>query len=404
MKRVYSIIALILVILMVLSLISGLFVSSFNAEASSISSMQSELDEIAKQKEKLEKELNVISEKKEEELQKKNIIDEQINATQSEINVLNKMLSTLDDQLESAEEQLEEAEGLLNEQLQLSKDRIRSAYEQGDASFLEILIGSKSLYDFISKVEIVSQINAKDREVIANVKKNKEIIETKKEEIKENKQKNEEAVSELSKKEASLEKKQAASDKLLDEINSDEQAKKRAVLEAEAAEEQLQSEIRAALQAAASSSGSQSSDVIDTGDFRWPLDSKYRNITSEFGYRVHPTTGVYKLHTGVDIASSGINGSSIYAAKGGTVMKAGYNRGYGNYVLINHGDGYATLYGHASSLCVSAGQVVEKGTVLGYVGSTGYSTGPHLHFEIIKDGDYVDPISYFTGVMTFTYS
>lgn len=405
MKKIYSIIALVLVILMVLSLISGLFVSSFNAEASSISSMQNELDEIAKQKEKLEKELDVITEKKEEELQKKNIIDEQINATQSEINVLNKMLSTLDDELESAENQLEEAENVLNEQLQLSKDRIRSAYEQGDASFLEILIGSKSLYDFISKVEIVSQINEKDREVIASVKKNKEIIETKKEEIKANKEKNEQAVTQLSKKEASLEKKQEASDKLLEEINSDEKAKKRAVLEAEAAEEQLQSEIRAALQAAANSSnGSSSSNVIDNGDFRWPLDSKFRNVTSKFGYRVHPTTGVYKLHTGVDIASSGIKGSSIYAAKGGTVMKAGYNRGYGNYVLINHGDGYATLYGHASSLCVSAGQVVEKGTVLGYVGSTGYSTGPHLHFEIIKDGDYVDPISYFTGVMTFTYS
>ena len=108
-------------------------------------------------------------------------------------------------------------------------------------------------------------------------------------------------------------------------------------------------------------------------------------------------------NTGIDIASSGISGTSIYAAKGGTVIKAGYNRGYGNYVVIDHGGGYATLYGHASVLNVSAGQTVTKGDVIAKVGSSGYSTGPHLHFEIIKNGEYTNPISYFSGVMQFTY-
>lgn len=403
MKKVYSIIALILVALMMISLVSGIIVTNINAEASSVSNMQKELDELAKRKEQLEKELTVISEKKEEELQKKSIIEEQINATQSEISVLNTMLSTLEDELESAENALQEAENQLNEQLDLSKERIRSSYEQGNASYLEILIGAKSVYDFISKVEIVSQIAEKDREIIESVKKNKTTIEEKKAQINANKIESEKALASLSSKEATLEAKQDVSNDLLKEINSDEASKKRAILQAEAAEEALQAEIRAALQAAANNNQS-SGGVIDTGDFRWPLDSVYRNITSVFGYRTHPITGKHKLHTGVDISSQGISGASIYAAKGGTVMKAGYNTGYGNYVLINHGDGYATLYGHASSLLVSAGQTVEKGTVLGYVGSTGYSTGAHLHFEIIKDGNYVDPLSYFSGVMTFTYS
>ncbi len=398
MKRFYSIVALIIVILMVISLFSGIVITTFNANASSVSSMQKELDDLAKEKEKLEKELNVISEKKEEELEKKSLIDQQINATQSEISILNNIVSTLETELESAESDLAEAEAKLDEYFELSKNRIRSAYEQGNASFLEIIAKSKSLYDFISRVEIVRQISQKDQEVINEVRQNKEIVEAKKEEIKNNKEQNEKAVNQLSVKEKNLSKKQAASDELIDEMNSDMESTKRAILAAEKAEAQLQSEIRAAL------SQDSGSNVVDSGDFRWPLDKKFNNITSKFGYRTHPVTGVYKLHTGVDIASSGIKGSSIYAAKGGTVIKAGYNRGYGNYVVINHGDGYATLYGHASSLCVSSGQVVEKGDVLGYVGSTGYSTGPHLHFEIMINGEYTNPLGYYSDVMSFTYS
>ncbi len=402
MKRVCSVIALVIVLLMVLSLLSGIILSGVDASAAdSVSSMQKELNDIAKKKEELENELNIISEKKEEELQKKSLIDEQINATRSEINLLDEMISTLESQLEEAEAELEEAEAQIEENLELSKNRIRSAYEQGDASMLEILAQSKSIYDLITKVEIVGEITKKDNEVIDSIRKNKEIIEQKREEIKDNKAANEQAASQLSSKKKQLEKKQEASEELIDEMNGSEAATRRAVLAAEAAEEQLQSEIRAAL--AAASSGS-SSGVVDSGDFMWPLDSKYRNITSQFGYRTHPITHVYKLHTGVDISSSGIRGASIYAAKGGTVMKAGYNTGYGNYVLINHGDGYATLYGHADTLLVSAGQVVNKGDVLGYVGSSGYSTGPHLHFEIMKNGEYTNPLGYFSGVMSFTYS
>ncbi len=399
MKKVYSVIALILVAIMVISLFSGIILSSFSVNAAgSVSQMQQELDEIAKRKEALENELNIISEKKEEEMEKKSIIDEQINSTKDEINILNDMISTLDTQLEESQAELDRAEDELNENLELSKNRIRSAYEQGEASMLEILMQSTSLYDLLSKVEIVSRITQKDNQVIESIRANKQIIEEKQAEIKADKETSEQAAEQLSSKEKQLEKKQQASEELIDEINSDEAATKRAVLAAEAAEEELQNEIRAAL-AASGSTG-----VVDSGDFMWPLDSKYRNITSEFGYRTHPITGVYKLHSGCDISSAGIRGASIYAAKGGTVMKAGYNTGYGNYILINHGDGYATLYGHADTLLVSAGQVVNKGDVIGYVGSSGYSTGPHLHFEILKNGEYTNPLSYFSGVMTFTFS
>ena len=119
--------------------------------------------------------------------------------------------------------------------------------------------------------------------------------------------------------------------------------------------------------------------------------------------RTHPTTGVYKLHTGCDISASGIRGKPITAAKAGKVIKAGYSSAYGNYVTIDHGGGYATLYAHASSLAVSKNDYVTKGQVIAYVGSTGYSTGPHLHFEIIVNGQYKNPLSYYPN-LSFKYA
>ena len=399
MKNSFRIIALILVVLMIVSLVSGFVISGVMAEAkaTSVENLQSELDELAKKKEELERELAVIKDKKEQELEKKSIIDEQINTTRNEISVLNEVISSLNSDLSKAEADIDSAELIIEEKVQLCKDRIRSAYEQGEASNIELFLNSKTFYDYITKAEIVSQIAESDQKIIDEYIAQKNLIEVRKKEIELKKAENEAAKVKLDNKKKTLSAKQAASDKLIDEMNSDEEATKRAVEAAEAAEAELQSEIKAALAATSNSA------VVDTGEFRWPLSGKFNNITSEFGYRTHPVTGVYKLHTGVDIASSGISGTAIYAAKGGTVIKAGYNRGYGNYVVIDHGGGYATLYGHASVLNVTAGQVVTKGDVIGKVGSSGYSTGPHLHFEIIKNSEYTNPLDYFRGVMSFTY-
>ena len=125
------------------------------------------------------------------------------------------------------------------------------------------------------------------------------------------------------------------------------------------------------------------------GNMMWPLPAANNVVTS------HPVTGVYKLHTGVDLRAS--KGTKIYAANSGTVTTAGYNTAYGYYVVINHGGGVATLYAHMSKMAVKKGQTVSQGTIIGYVGSTGYSTGPHLHFEIIKGGNYINPITMYPG-------
>ena len=128
------------------------------------------------------------------------------------------------------------------------------------------------------------------------------------------------------------------------------------------------------------------------GEFAWPCPSSHY-ITSSFGNRLHPILKTWKYHTGVDIGAS--SGKDILAAASGKVLMATTYGGYGNCVMIDHGGGIVTLYGHASRLCVSNGAVVKRGDVIAKVGSTGRSTGPHLHFEVRKDGAYVDPMSYF---------
>ena len=140
--------------------------------------------------------------------------------------------------------------------------------------------------------------------------------------------------------------------------------------------------------------------VAGTGAFIWPVPS-CTYLTSRFGLRVHPIYGTTKSHTGVDIGAE--SGATIVAADGGTVVMAGVNSGYGNCVMIDHGNGYKTLYGHMSSIAVTNGQTVSQGDTIGYVGSTGVSTGPHCHYEVWKDGSRIDPEQFYTG-LTFSES
>ena len=135
------------------------------------------------------------------------------------------------------------------------------------------------------------------------------------------------------------------------------------------------------------------------GSYSWPCASS-TYITSKFGYRIHPIFQTQKYHSGVDIAAN--SGEPITAAAGGTITIAEYSSSYGNYVVIYHSDGTTTLYAHMSSMAVSAGQTVSKGDVIGYVGSTGNSTGPHLHFEVRVNGSCVDPLQYFS--LSFSYA
>ncbi|MBQ7935998.1 MAG: peptidoglycan DD-metalloendopeptidase family protein, partial [Clostridia bacterium] len=385
--------ALTIVIALIIGMLTSIVFSLKTYGASDVSNMQNKLDDLMEKRERLEKELESIKDKKEAALEQKALIDQQIMDLNTEAELLNDIVDTLSSELEESEEALEEAESVLDENTELAKSRIRAMYELGSTSYLNIILGSKSLHDFITRVELVKQMTAYDQQVIDALKETKTTIEEETKAIKEKKDAQQKALDSLESNVASLKKKQSQSSSLIETFNAKTAENIKAIEAAERAEAELQAEIRQAL-------ANSSNENFVGGQFLWPIPGYY-TITSPFGYRTHPTTGVYKLHTGVDIAGSKISGKPILAANSGKVIKAGYNRGYGNYVVIDHGGGYSTLYGHASSLAVSAGQSVTRGDTIAYVGTTGYSTGYHLHFEIIENGEYKDPLSYFDINFTF---
>lgn len=387
MRKWRSFVAFAIVILLLLSMVTS-FAFSLKAQGeSSVSDMQSELDDIIAKKEKLEKELDTIANKKDQVLEQKALVDQQINELNAEAELLDDIVDGLKDELKESEEKLEEAEGSLEKNTELAKQRIRAMYELGDTSYMSIILSSESLHDFITRVELVKQMAAYDREVINELTETKETIERETKAIEDKKNAQQKALNALESNVSSLEKKQSQSDSLLDSFSKKTAENLKAIEAAEAAEAELQAEIRAAL-------NSSSNESFVGGSYVWPV-SGYYSITDKFGMRTHPITGVYKMHTGVDIAGSGIRNKPILAANSGTVLKAGWHTAYGNYVVIDHGGGCSTLYGHASSLNVKKGQKVSRGDVIAYVGSTGYSTGPHLHFEIYENGEYKNPLSYF---------
>lgn len=394
MKKWRSVVALILVGLMVLGMLTTIIFSLHAYGDPAVSDMQNELDDIIAKREKLEAELSALKDKKEAALEQKAIIDQQINDLNREAELLDDLVGNLSADLEESQAKLDEAQDMLDTNTKLAKERIRAMYELGGTSYIEIILSSTSLHDFISRVEVVKQMSAYDKKVIDTLKETKDTIERETKAIEEKKTEQETALAKLESNVATLKKKQSQSSSLINTFNEKSEANIKAIEEAERAEEQLQAEIREAL-------ASSSNEDFVGGQFLWPVPGYY-TITDKFGYRTHPITGVYKMHTGVDIAGSGIRGKAILAANSGKVLKAGYNTAYGNYVVIDHGGGYSTLYGHADSLNVKVGQSVSRGDTIGYVGSTGYSTGPHLHFEIIQNGTYLNPLSFFNYNFNYT--
>jgi Membrane proteins related to metalloendopeptidases len=289
-------------------------------------------------------------------------------------------------QVLSAQKELDlKQKELEDRQVALGK-RAKGIYESGQVSYLELLFQSVNLGDFITRMEYFAELVSNDRQLLTDIKSQKEQIVQKTNEL-------------MSKRDqAALLEKQAASVKTdLDKANAqqrealDENTKAQQVAYDNI--ERLESEANAwndkirKLQAAQAGRSGGVSGSITT----WPVPGYYE-ISSPFGWRIHPITQKRSLHTGTDIAAS--SGTQITAAGAGVVIMAGWNTAYGNMTIIDHGKGISTLYGHQSALNVTEGQAVQANQVIGYVGSTGWSTGPHLHFEVRVSGNPTDPLQY----------
>ena len=281
--------------------------------------------------------------------------------------------------------------------------------ENGGYNILAIISKSDSFSDMLTAMDDVGEIMESDRQLEDAYIAAREYTESVKADYENTRSELEELKAQLKAEQEELEKDIEEAIQIILDLENDlenRQAEYEAIMAAEdaanatidklVAELEAQRAAEAAAAAAAAGGGSGGGGSANaSGSFLWPVAS-YVYVSSRFGLRVHPITGEKKSHTGIDIASN--QGTAVYASDGGSVTLAGWNGGYGNCIMIDHGNGYVTLYGHLSSISVSVGQTVSQGATIGAVGSTGNSTGPHLHFEVLKNGTRIDPEQFFSGL------
>mgnify|MGYP000715622105 CR=1 FL=1 len=327
-------------------------------------------------------------------LQEVQDLNTSIDNTEQEITNLTKEVTDLNQSISEKEKDLAEKQKLLEE-------RLVASYMNGKNTYMDALF-SGGLANFVSNYESIKQIAEYDNNLMADVKNTKTELENERNKVETAKKEKQTKSAELKKLKSE---KEAKVNNLTDEqkqiqAQMDEYDSQMKILEqkekaiAEAAKRKAEQE-KSNNSNKNNNTGSNNNggSTTPTGTFQWPVPSSH-TITSNYGYRIHPISGTKKLHAGIDIGAPG--GSNIVAADAGTVVLSsfGYNGGYGNYVIISHGNGITTRYAHCSNLFVSAGESVSKGQVIAAVGSTGASTGNHCHFEVRINGESKNPLNY----------
>ena len=354
-----------------------------------IDSLKGDAKDLQSEMKKLENKLSELKNDRSAVVKKKNVLDEKISTTSQQITNMETQINLYTQLIAEAEAELADAEAREEAQYELFCERVRAMEEKGEANYWSFLFGADSFSELLGRLDIVNQIMDYDQGVIADLKSLQADIAEKKAGLETNKADSETTKAELEAAKASLDSQRSEANALIAEIRADEASYADAIDELEREEEEILAEIvRKSKELAAQQSAGQKS---NPGGYIWPVDSRY--ITSTVGGRNSPGGIGSTNHKGTDIGRVGYN-SKIYAAKDGTVIVSQYSSSYGNYVAISHGSGNTTLYAHMSSRKVSVGQVVKQGDVIGITGSTGNSTGPHLHFEITENGVRVNPLSH----------
>lgn len=398
---------------------ASLFVGFIPTTASAVT--QSEINDLKSQKAALSEQsasyeatISSLKNKKNAQVELKTALDSKLALTNQQIMNLEEQIKLHDALIERKTQEVGEAQVTADEQLEKYKKRVRAMEESGRYNYVEVLFGANSIGEFLSLIDDIGDIMKSDKELedsykesVVNLKEAKAEYEEVQTELKQNKVECAQLKDQLQ-----VDITQAAA--VITSLQSDINENAAVLSELDSQESALQSQIQAKVnqlneQKKAeeeanrnnNNGGSSGGSTTGTGNLVWPSYCTY--ISSRQGPRVHPITGEYKNHGGTDIAAS--YGSAIYAADSGRVVSSsdGWNGGWGNYVMIDHGNGMQTLYAHMSSRAVSVGQTVSRGQTIGYVGSTGMSTGPHLHFEMYVNGSRIDPQTKYPG-MSFTYS
>lgn len=321
-------------------------------------------------------------------------LDGQLMSIQDKLLQLEVKVAEKEQEVTQIKQQLKEAEENETNQYVSMKQRIKFMYEKGSQTYLTMLFEAEDFSDMMNKAEYIEEISNYDRDMLVQYQDTKQAILLLKTQLEEEQSALKQAQEETTQKEGEMNDLITQKQEQIEDYEADIDNKEKAIKEYEA-EIAAQNATIAALEAKIAQaqedvSGNDAGDapIYGGGTFCWPAPS-YTRISSEYGNRIHPTLGVTQFHNGLDMAAP--HGSPILAAEGGVVIAASYNATMGNYIMINHGSGLYTIYMHASALYVSSGQTVSRGEKIAAVGSTGRSTGPHLHFSVRRNGSYVNP-------------
>ena len=415
-KAFVRITCIVLAVLMVLSLLTVVFSSGAYAASSSsirdqINALEDEQDEIRARMDEYEDEIAGIDEEKTNVVERKAVLDQKNLLAQEEIQVIEEQIGIIDGLVTNMQQDLAEARYEEEYQRERWLTRVRAMEEGATLSYVEVLFNATSFSDLLTRIDLVNEVMDYDRNLEASYVAARENVEVLEAEAEEMFALNEESRTELETKKAQLEADIEAANQLIAEMEKDIDSYKELLALEEAEEEAVKAEIaeleeeyaaaKAREEAAWLAQQQQQQQQQGGGNanvpsntsstYLWPSYTSL--ITSYYGYRIHPVYGYYKFHAGVDIGAGG--GTSIWAASSGTVITSTFGSGYGNYVVIRHDDGNYSLYAHMSSRAVSAGQYVGRGQVIGYVGSTGVSTGNHIHYEVWNSSrQTTDPLGY----------
>ncbi len=381
----------------ILCVVLAFLICSFSiisyVQAEEMTDLQTQQEELKNQINEATGELEGVQDDLTENLKQVQKLDERITNSQTELDQLNTKIIELQSSIDKVEEKLKKAEERYQKQKEILEVRLVTMYETSDTQYLDVILSSRNVSEFLSNYFLITELANYDTELLKDMKTQKDQIELDKKKLDATKEQYTTIKKNQTKTAKILENARSMRENYIAKLSEQEKEIQTKIDEYNRQFEEVNKEILAlALEG------------IDTkyigGELAWPIPG-YTRITSKYGMRTHPITGVYKLHTGVDVSAP--KGANFVAANDGIVIKAGYNGAYGNMVIIDHGGGVSTLYAHGSEIMVQVGETVKRGeTVVLKVGSTGYSTGPHAHFEVRLNGVVTDPIPYITNGMVPT--
>ena len=368
-------------IISIVAIISILLAYTNTCIASSIS-------ELNEQKQQAENEKDKVTEQRESAEDELDNINAQIASIESELFTLQAQLDELNSSISQKEQEITEKQAELDHKEELLKTRMVAMYKGGGTTYLDVLLGSSNYIEMYTKYNAIQTIAEKDTELINEVSQQKTDIENEKQELESSKAEVENIKKQTDAKNAELKAAKVSKQNTVSQLSAEEQELQKKIDEFEAAIDRAQQEIANATNGTSGYEGS-----FSGGMFEWPISYSYNRITSIFGNRTAPTAGASTNHGAIDI---GVSYVPVYAPANGKVILAQWVSGYGNYIMIDHGGGYYTAFGHLSRFTVSVGTVVSTGQQIAVSGNTGISTGPHLHYEVYiggrSKGYRVDPL------------